>query len=154
MSGVVSNVICTGWVYSLSPAAAVTRLLPSAKYRLYWLDSKLLLRSQRQIRMILVTCTLQDSSCIYVTAGWHCSGRGKHHGRSFWDNGGECQPKHFTREENGEIWAKCEICEFTILQNERQCNSGQGTPESHCGLSVTIITVTSAGISWGQLCPQ
>ena len=27
-------------------------------------------------------------------------------------------------------------------------NSGRGgTPESHCGLSVTIITVTSAGIS-------
>ena len=36
--------------------------------------------------IILVTCTLQDSSCIYVTAGWHYCDQGKHHGRSFWDN--------------------------------------------------------------------
>ena len=99
--------------------------------------------------MILVTCTLQDSSCIYVTAGWHCSGRGKHHGRSFWDNGGECQPTHFTQEENGQ---NGQNVKYVSLQYcKMNGNSGRGgTPESHCGLSVTIITVTSAGSAEGS----
>ena len=97
--------------------------------------------------MILVTCTLQDSSCIYVTAGWHFSGRGKHHGhRSFWDNE-QSVSRHISQERK--MMKNGQNVKYVSLQYcKMNGNSGRGgTPESHCGLSVTIITVTSAGIS-------